>query len=383
MGITHTIPSNSIQTNVVGWTFDAPDETWINPGFTVSSVTNCGFINDNYADDTLDNRGTVKTFDPHKAAVLFDVNSGSATVINETNATISGARNGIDFQGSGIQTLNNSGTIFGSNNNGVFFDHGTLGISVVNNVHGYIFGPSYGLENASHNGGGTIQNFGVIKGGATPPSDNPSLPPAAISLFTSESLVTNIVNAAGATIDGAVDAIYANSGQFKLTNRGFIHGNVVNSSGGSEVIVNRGTIHGAIYLEGDSVFKDVGGGSSGPIHVGGGNSTITGGRGIDHFVFDSAITTQLTTITNFQHGIDKIVLSENEFATLRPGIHNHPGKIAFHVGAVAHTPAQHIVYDHAHGILYYDPNGSAGPQIEIAHFTNNSGMTYDDILIRA
>jgi hypothetical protein len=33
--------------------------------------------------------------------------------------------------------------------------------------------------------------------------------------------------------------------------------------------------------------------------------------------------------------------------------------------------------------LYYDPSGSAGPQIEIAHFTNNPVITPDDILIRA
>ena len=194
--------------------------------------------------------------------------------------------------------------------------------------------------------------------------------------------MTNIINAPGGIIDGAVDAIYANSGQFNLTNNGYIHGNIVNSSGASDVIINRGTIHGAVFLDGDSIFRDVRGGSSGPINVGGGSSTVTGGRGIDHFVFDSALEAQSTTITNFQHGIDKIVLSESVFA-VRPGIHHFLRKIAFHIGAVAHTPSQHIVYDHAHGILYYDPSGSAGPQIEIADFTNNSMITHDDILIRA
>src|SRR5579872_6282089 len=134
---TYTVPANSIQTNVVGWTFDDNNETWIVPqNVTVSSAATYGFINDNYADDTLENQGTVETY-AQVAAVFFDTNSGSATVLNEASGKISGARNGIDFYGSGNQTLDNRGTIIGADNNAVFFGHPTLGVSVVNRVGGY------------------------------------------------------------------------------------------------------------------------------------------------------------------------------------------------------------------------------------------------------
>jgi hypothetical protein len=380
---TYTVPRNSIQTNVVGWTFDDNNETWIVPlHVTVSSTETYGFINNNYADDTLENQGTVATY-AQVAAVYFDTNSGNATVLNEAGGTISGARNGIDFYGSGNQLLDNRGTIIGVDNNAVFFGHPTLEDSVVNRDGGYIFGASYGVEIASYNAGGTIENFGTIKGGATPPRDNPSYQPAAISLFTEPTIVTDITNETGGIIDGAVDAIYANTGEFNLVNNGSIFGNIVSADGSSDVITNRGKIKGAVFLEGNSVFRDVRGGTSGAIHLGDGNATVTGGPGIDRFVFDSPITDQVTTITNFQHGVDKIVLSKTEFTALSAGgIHHLLRKADFHVGPAEH-PWQHIVYAHARGILCYDPSGSNGPEIEIAHFTNDATITYADILISA
>jgi hypothetical protein len=377
---TYIVTSNSIQTSVVGWTFDDHDETWIvDPGVIVSSQTNFGFINNNFVDDTLVNLGKISTA-AQKAAVFFDANSGSPTVFNAPGGKISGARNGIDFFGAGVQALTNFGTIMGVDNNGVFFSHNAIGVSVEN--HGYIFGASFGVENASQHIGGAIDNFGIIRAGATPPTDGP-YPPAAISLFTAPMLVTDITNVKGAIIKGAVDAIYANAGEFDLVNHGTIIGKIVDGDGGNDVIINTGKIKNSVYLDGDSIYSGAIG-SSGPIHVGSGDATVTGGKGVDHFVFDSAISTQVTTITNFKHGVDKIVLSERDFSALGHGAIGHVLNLAdFHVGAVAHAPSQHIVYDHAHGILYYDPNGSAGSQIEIATLTNDSVLANTDILIVA
>jgi hypothetical protein len=385
--IIHHVTSNSIQTSlgVVGWPFDADDETWIvDPGITVSSATTYGFINDNHIDDTLDNFGTVKTY-AQVAAVFFDGNSGSATVQNEAGATISGARNGIDFNGNGDETLTNFGMIVGGDNNGVFFSHHALSVSVTN--HGTIFGAVFGVENASQNVGGTIDNFNVIQaGGVYAPPNPPSFPgapSAAIFIDTAPTLITYITNRVGALIDGPVDSIEATIGRFQLINHGTIIGNIVDADGGNDLIINTGKIKGAVFLDGNSVYYGRTG-SSGGIHVGSGNATVTGGKGVDHFVFDSPITTQVTTITNFKHGVDKIVLSESDFPALGAGAVGHVLRaFAFHVGAVATTPFQHIVCDHAHGILYYDPDGSAGPQIEIATLTDHSVLKHADILIVA
>jgi hypothetical protein len=374
---THTVGANSPN----GWVFDADDETWIvDPGVTVSSQTDSAFKNVGLSDDTLVNLGTVSSADLLEAAVRFDTLSGSATVFNAPSGVISGARNGASFFGSGDEELINFGKIFGQDNNGVFFSNSALNVFVEN--HGYIFGASFGVENASHNIGGAILNFGIIRAGAAPPKDGP-YPPAAISLFTEPLLVTNIVNAKGATIKGAVDAIYANAGEFTLVNHGTIIGNIVDGDGGSDLITNTGKIKGNVYLAGNSVYNGAGG-SSGAIHVGGGDATVTGGKGVDHFVFDSAITTQVTTITNFRHAIDKIVLSEADFSALGHDAIGHVLALTdFHIGTGAQTPSQHIVYDRAHGILYYDPSGSGGSQIEIATFTNDPPMANTDILIRA
>src|SRR5262249_6772018 len=238
--------------------------------------TNYGFANTGFADDTLVNLGTVLTA-AQKTAVFFDIFNGSATVFNAPGAKISGARNGIDFLGGGSQVLTNFGSIIGVDNNGVFFSHIATGLFVEN--HGSIFGASYGVENASHNVGGVIDNFGVIRAGASPPADNPSFPPAAISLFTTPTLVTDITNAKGALIKGAIDAIYENVGEFDLVNHGTIIGSIFDGDGGTgnDIIINTGKIKGSIYLNGNSVYSGATG-SSGPIHVGGGNATVTGGR---------------------------------------------------------------------------------------------------------
>jgi Ca2+-binding RTX toxin-like protein len=136
------------------------------------------------------------------------------------------------------------------------------------------------------------------------------------------------------------------------------------------------------------VFKGAGG-SSGSIHVGSGNATVTGGYHPDRFVFDSTLAGQVTKITNFYHGSvpsggDKIVLSEKDFSAVGVGAIGHalPGA-SFHVGASAKTLSQHIVYNHANGFLYYDPSGSAGSQIHFATLTSLPDITHSDFVIEA
>lgn len=51
-----------------------------------------------------------------------------------------------------------------------------------------------------------------------------------------------------------------------------------------------------------------------------GADTLTGGAGADQFVFYAALgATNVDRITDFAHGVDKIVLDDDIFTTLSPG----------------------------------------------------------------
>ncbi len=376
--ITHTLFSDSIQTSpgIDGLVFDADPETWIiAPGVVVFSETHFAVASGGFGDNTLVNFGRIYAAANNVASVHLE--EGNGRVVNAAGAEIFGSRNGVDFLGSGSQSLSNSGAIVGADNNGVFFSNNAHAVTV--NNHGYIFGGEFGVENASNFVGGLINNFGIIKAGAITTDTYAG----AISLYTEPSLITTIVNAPGALIQGAINSIYTNSGSFHLINHGTLVGNILDGDDGSDVIFNFGRIKGQIFLDGNSIYSGASG-SAGPIHVGTGNALITGGASADRFVFDSTIEGQVTRITNFQHGIDKIVLSEADFLTIGIGAIGHflPAS-DFHVGAAATTATQYIVYNHANGFLYYDPAGNLGPQIHFATLTSHPLLTHTDILIAA
>ncbi len=155
----------------------------------------------------------------------------------------------------------------------------------------------------------------------------------------------------------------------------------MDADGGNDTIINGDRINGDIFLGGNSTFNGSGG-TSGPIHVGGGNATITGGSGADRFVFDSALTGQFTKITNFtpkQH--DKIVLSETDFTGLGPiGMLNLKH---FDNGTATHANPE-IVYNQSTGFLYYDSNGSHhGGLHHIATRSSHPALTDASFIVEA
>jgi Ca2+-binding RTX toxin-like protein len=112
----------------------------------------------------------------------------------------------------------------------------------------------------------------------------------------------------------------------------------------------------------------VGGPGNDTIDGGPGNNTLAAGAGSAHdaFKFDRAIGPgHIDWITNFRHGVDTIQLSHLVFA----GLH-HVGLPAFLTapqfdhGAVAHRGSDRILYDQAHGTLYYDRDGT-GPALPV------------------
>lgn len=103
----------------------------------------------------------------------------------------------------------------------------------------------------------------------------------------------------------------------------------------------------------------------------GGKDTLTGGSGADKFIFDTVPGTgNIDTITDFVHGIDKIMFDDDIFTAL--GITGTVAGAAltankFHVGASALDTLDRIVYNSSTGALYYDANGSgAGAAVQVA-----------------
>jgi Ca2+-binding RTX toxin-like protein len=120
-------------------------------------------------------------------------------------------------------------------------------------------------------------------------------------------------------------------------------------------------------------------GGGGNDRLDGGNSSddLFGGKGRDQFVFNSL--GDIDTIEDFEHGVDKIVLSKAAFANI--------GKMdssAFHVGPHATDADNRIIY--WHNVLYYDADGAKGgdgdvEQVPFARIANGATLSSADFLL--
>ena len=126
-----------------------------------------------------------------------------------------------------------------------------------------------------------------------------------------------------------------------------------------------------------------GGGGNDVLSGGAGRDTMTGGAGADAFRFagNSAADGGFDTITDFVHGTDHIEIERYYFGAIQ----TVSGPIAaseFTTGAAATTPDQHLIYNQANGVLYYDADGSgAGARVAIAHLVGNPVLDAADIVL--
>lgn len=113
-----------------------------------------------------------------------------------------------------------------------------------------------------------------------------------------------------------------------------------------------------------------------------GNDILTGGDGADRFVFNSKLnaTTNIDTITDFELGLDKIVLENAIFRKV--GGAGALSIDAFFIGAAAGDASDRIIYDNLNGKLYYDSNGSgAGGLMQFALLDPGLTLQATDFLI--
>jgi hypothetical protein len=329
-----------------GIDFSAFDSWVIAPGVVVAS-DNGNAVYSAFAAPFLINQGTLIG---GNAAAAFDLGTGGGSIVND--GTMSGTR-GITFNASDDSAIN-----FGSIS--VTF----AGVAFVTSSHnssldnrGSIFSALDGIYEQSSNGGDSVNNSGNIEG----------LKDGLFVSMTATGLFVTVANSG--TMRGGTDAIFqpgADLGALHLQNSGTLVGGIaILGPEGNDIVINSGTINGAITLAGSNnvvtnsghingpvtlggndVFNGAGG-TSGPIDAGPGHNTLTGGAGTDEFVFDSALgPANLDLITNFQHHIDKIDLSQAIFTAAGPA--GTLKAAAFLDGIPAHEhPATRIIYDPA------------------------------------
>lgn len=110
-----------------------------------------------------------------------------------------------------------------------------------------------------------------------------------------------------------------------------------------------------------------------------GQDTLNGGA--DQFVFaETPAAANLDYIGDFTHLSDKVLLDKVAvFHALALGALT---AAEFHVGLAATTAAQHILYNHATGVLSYDADGLGGAAaVAFAVLDGKPVMDFHDFLV--
>jgi Ca2+-binding RTX toxin-like protein len=389
--MTKTLSTSTFNPTLDGYDFSTGTHVTVLQGVAIGSGQDIGI----YADlpfDVLLNEGRIYSQGSAGVVLYSPGGATTGTITNAPGAVISGTI-GAAMQSDGVGgglAFYNYGKVVGTAAEGVYVN--SVGSALISN-HGSVTGHEDGifLRMFDATGKGEVDNYHLVKGSIGIQFSHDSSPGT-----------TEINNFAGGTIEGtkaAIDEMSGSLGHFRLINHGVINGNVDNDNNGKDVIVNSGTINGLIELGSGNCHFNGTGGRSGAIiadggndhiiagkgnlliELGGGSSTLTGGPGHDRFFFDAPLAGQVDKITNFKHGLDKIILSATDFAGVGP-----VGTLAtadFHIGTHAATgSSQYIIYNPANGFVFYDPHDGS-PQDHFATLSPHLGLTHSDFLVAA
>ena len=280
------------------------------------------------------------------AAVNFNNGNGAVTLAgnnaridNNAGASITGFDGGITVNGNGA-AINNHGAVTGAREFGVLFGSGSRNVVLDNS--GNIYGAETGVWVLNSVDGGTIRNSGVIRSGDT-----------GISLSLGAGVVTEITNGKDGVIRGNAKAIEVNFGAIDFENLGTVVGLThCDFQSGNDRIENRGTMGEVRLGAGDDVF----------VFAGGKQGLVTGGPGVDQFIFETKLAPKKSpaTIADFTPGEDVFVLSKALFKKIgKPGALKEK---AFALGTKAGDKSDRVIYDDSTGQLRYDKDGKGGDQ---------------------
>jgi hypothetical protein len=180
----------------------------------------------------------------------------------------------------------------------------------------------------------------------TAPPTTSSTPPATTTTPPATTTAAPATTTAG-VINGTAgaDTLWGTSGH-----------DTIQAAGGNDVIYGG---------SGSELIK--GGAGDDLLYGKGGADTLTGGTGHDHFVFDTAISSGVGTITDFNVSEDTIYLDHKVFTALSTG---GLSSGAFQLGTGAHDSSDHVIYNRATGDLMYDADGTGAAHAQtFAHLS--------------
>ncbi|GAB6141273.1 hypothetical protein JCM14076_20020 [Methylosoma difficile] len=113
-----------------------------------------------------------------------------------------------------------------------------------------------------------------------------------------------------------------------------------------------------------------------------GNDTLTGGSGADLFRFNTSLTNNIDTITDF-NAVDDVIELKNTIFTQLTSL----GTLSashFVVGPAALDSNDYLIYNSSTGALSYDADGNgANAMVQIALLSTGLAMTYTDFIVAA
>jgi serralysin len=109
---------------------------------------------------------------------------------------------------------------------------------------------------------------------------------------------------------------------------------------------------------------------------------MTGGSGMDTFVFDSALAGNIDTVADFSAPNDTIQLDQSIFTALTTL--GTLSATAFFTGAAAHDSNDRIVYNSASGDLFYDRDGTGAiAAVQFAHLNSTPAISSSNFTVVA
>jgi len=202
-----------------------------------------------------------------------------------------------------------------------------------------------------------------------------------------DTIVVRTNEALNDTIDGGAGTgdrlLVDGSGSLMLTNTSRITGIERLEGGGGAILGSSGAdlldfsgmaVSGITSIQGLDGADIIRGGTGADVLSGGlGNDTLTGGGGQDTFLFDSALTANVDTITDFNASNETIRLDRTIFSALSLGTLS---TAAFYAGTAAHDTSDRIIYNPTTGNLFYDRDGTgSAAAVQFAHLNGTPTLS--------
>jgi len=187
------------------------------------------------------------------------------------------------------------------------------------------------------------------------------------------------------------------SGEGNDTITGDAAGNEFRGNGGNDVLSGKAgydvifggegndTLSGGTeddYLNGNTGVDHLKGGAGNDNLFGeAGNDVMTGGSGADAFYFTTALNadTNVDKVTDFQTGVDSIVLLQDVFSAITAD--EKAAQNYFAIGS-AQDEHDHIIYKAGSGKLLYDPDGDgAQTAVQFAQLDKHLTLTVNDFVV--